>query len=67
MALPMLLTGDRKSSWIVTMLLALDEDDTMTPTERELMAEVGDEGESEWAGGSFNKKIKKNQQTCPRQ
>ena len=30
-----------------TMLLALDEDDTMTPTERELMAEVGDEGESE--------------------
>ena len=30
-----------------TMLLALDEDDTMTPTERELMVEVGDEGESE--------------------
>ena len=30
-----------------TMLLALDKDDTMTPTERELMAEVGDEGESE--------------------
>ena len=29
------------------MLLALDEDDTMTPTERELMGEVGDEGESE--------------------
>ena len=29
------------------MFLALDEDDTMTPTERELMAEVGDEGESE--------------------
>ena len=28
------------------MFLALDEDDTMTPTERELMAEVGDEGES---------------------
>ena len=26
---------------------ALDEDDTMTPTERELMAEVGDKGESE--------------------
>ena len=43
------------------MLLALDEDDTVTHTERELMAEVGDEGESEWAGGSFNKKIKKNQ------
>ena len=43
------------------MPLALDEDDTMTPTERALMAEVGDEGESEWAGGSFNKKIKKNQ------
>ena len=48
------------------MLSALDEDDTMTPTERELMAEVGDEGESEWAGGSFNK-IKKSQETCPRQ
>ena len=48
------------------MLLALDEDDTMTPTERELMAEVGGEGESKWAGGSFNEKIKKNQQTCPR-
>ena len=47
MALPTLLRRDRKSSWIVTMLLALDEDDTMTPTERELMAEVGDEGESE--------------------
>ena len=47
MALPTLLRGDRKSSWIVTMLLALDEDDTMTPTERELMAEIGDEGESE--------------------
>ena len=30
-----------------TTLLALDEDDTMTPTERELMAEVEDEGESE--------------------
>ena len=30
-----------------TMLLALDEDEAMTPTERELMAEVGDEGESE--------------------
>ena len=29
------------------MLLALDEDDKMTPTERELMAEVADEGESE--------------------
>ena len=29
------------------MFLALDEDDTMTLTERELMAEVGDEGESE--------------------
>ena len=29
------------------MLLALDEDDIMTPTERELMTEVGDEGESE--------------------
>ena len=29
------------------MPLALDEDDTMTPTERALMAEVGDEGESE--------------------
>ena len=28
------------------MLLDLDEDDTMTPTERKLMAEVGDEGES---------------------
>ena len=43
------------------MLLALDEDNTMTPTERESMAEVGDEGESELAGGSFNKKIKKSQ------
>ena len=29
------------------MLLALDEGDTMTPTEREFMAEEGDEGESE--------------------
>ena len=29
------------------MLLALDEDDTITPTEREFMTEVGDEGESE--------------------
>ena len=49
------------------MLLALDEDDTVTHTERKLMAEVGDEGESECAGGSFNKKIKKNQETSPRQ
>ena len=49
-----------------TMLLALDEDDTMTPTERELMAEV-DEAESEWAGGSFNNKIKKSQETFPTQ
>ena len=29
------------------MFLALDEDDTMTPTERELIAEVGDKAESE--------------------
>ena len=28
------------------MPLALDEGDTMTPTEREFMAEEGDEGES---------------------
>ena len=48
------------------MLLVLDQDDTMTLTERELMAEVGDEGESEWAGGIFNEKIKKNQQTRSR-
>ena len=48
------------------MFLALDEDDTMTPTERELIAEVGDKAESEWAGGSFNEKIKKSQETCPR-
>ena len=50
-----------------TMLLALDEGDTMTPTERKLMADVGDEGEPEWAGGSFNEKIKKSQETFPRQ
>ena len=30
-----------------TMLLALDEGDTITPTERELMAEEGNKGESE--------------------
>ena len=48
------------------MLLALDKDDTMAPTERELMAEV-DEAESEWAGGSFNNKIKKSQETFPTQ
>ena len=29
------------------MLLALDEGDTMTPTEREFMAEEGDKEESE--------------------
>ena len=49
------------------MLLALDEGDTMTPTERELMAEEGDEGESEQDWGSFNEKIKQSQETCPRQ
>ena len=62
----MMLRGDRKSSWRAVLDEALDEDDTMTPTERELMAEV-DEAESEWAKGSFNKKIKKSQETCPRQ
>ena len=54
MALPMLLRGDRKSSRRVVWkdnALGIRRgwyNDAMTPTERELMAEVGDEGESEW-------------------
>ena len=39
----------RQCPWNGSLIVSgqLDEDDTMTPTERELMAEVGDERESE--------------------
>ena len=51
------------------MLLALGEGDAMTSTERELMTEEGDEGESEQEElslVSFNEKIQKSQEKCPR-
>ena len=41
-------TGRVHEEWYEkTMLLVLDESDTMTPTEGEVMVEKGDEGESE--------------------